>query len=83
MAQPLAVTAGEACAPVKVGGPPSMAFIALAGLEEGIRAVDSCLAGLGGCPYTPGASGNVVTEDLVLLTFQITAARDDFRIDSR
>jgi isopropylmalate/homocitrate/citramalate synthase len=60
-----------------------MAFIALAGLEEGIRAFDSCLAGLGGCPYAPGASGNVVTEDPVLLTFQITAARDDFRIDSR
>ncbi len=40
---------------------------ALAGLEEGIRAYDSCLGGLGGCPYAPGASGNVVTEDLVLM----------------
>ncbi len=40
---------------------------ALAGLEEGIRAYDSCLAGLGGCPYAPGASGNVVTEDLVFM----------------
>lgn len=40
---------------------------ALAGLEEGIRAFDSCLAGLGGCPYAPGASGNVVTEDLVFM----------------
>jgi len=39
----------------------------LAGLEEGIRAYDSCLAGLGGCPYAPGASGNVVTEDLVFM----------------
>ena len=39
----------------------------LAGLEEGIRAFDSCLAGLGGCPYAPGASGNVVTEDLVFM----------------
>lgn len=40
---------------------------ALAGIEEGIRAFDSCLAGLGGCPYAPGASGNVVTEDLVFM----------------
>lgn len=40
---------------------------ALAGLEEGIRAFDSCLAGLGGCPYASGASGNVVTEDLVFM----------------
>lgn len=40
---------------------------ALAGLEEGVRAFDSCLAGLGGCPYAPGASGNVVTEDLVFM----------------
>ena len=40
---------------------------ALAGLEEGIRAFDSCLSGLGGCPYAPGASGNVVTEDLVFM----------------
>ena len=40
---------------------------AVAGLEEGIRAFDSCLAGLGGCPYAPGASGNVVTEDLVFM----------------
>jgi hydroxymethylglutaryl-CoA lyase len=40
---------------------------ALAGLEEGIRAFDSCLGGLGGCPYAPGASGNIVTEDLVFM----------------
>ena len=40
---------------------------ALAGIEEGIRAFDSCLGGLGGCPYAPGASGNVVTEDLVFM----------------
>ncbi len=40
---------------------------ALAGLDEGIRAFDACLAGLGGCPYAPGASGNVVTEDLVFM----------------
>ena len=40
---------------------------ALAGLDQGIRSFDSCLAGLGGCPFAPGASGNVVTEDLVFM----------------
>lgn len=40
---------------------------ALAGLEEGIRVFDSSQAGLGGCPYAPGASGNIVTEDLVFM----------------
>jgi hydroxymethylglutaryl-CoA lyase len=39
----------------------------LAGLDEGIRSFDSALAGLGGCPFAPGASGNIVTEDLVFL----------------
>ncbi len=38
---------------------------AAAGFEEGICAFDSSLAGLGGCPFAPGASGNVATEDLV------------------
>jgi hydroxymethylglutaryl-CoA lyase len=37
----------------------------LAALGEGIRGFDSSLCGLGGCPHAPGASGNVVTEDLV------------------
>jgi hydroxymethylglutaryl-CoA lyase len=36
-----------------------------AGLEMGVREFDSCTAGLGGCPYCPGASGNLATEDLV------------------
>ena len=40
---------------------------AFAGLEEGIRSFDSALAGLGGCPFAPGASGNIVTEDLVFM----------------
>jgi hydroxymethylglutaryl-CoA lyase len=40
---------------------------ALAGLEEGIRGFDACLGGLGGCPFAPGASGNIVTEDLVFM----------------
>lgn len=40
---------------------------ALAGLDEGIRGFDACLGGLGGCPFAPGASGNIVTEDLVFM----------------
>jgi hydroxymethylglutaryl-CoA lyase len=36
-----------------------------AGYEEGVRTFDSSLAGLGGCPYAPGASGNVASEDVV------------------
>jgi hydroxymethylglutaryl-CoA lyase len=32
-----------------------------------VRAFDASLAGLGGCPHAPGASGNVVTEDLVFM----------------
>jgi hydroxymethylglutaryl-CoA lyase len=40
---------------------------ALAGLEEGITTLDASLAGLGGCPFAPGASGNIVTEDLVFM----------------
>lgn len=40
---------------------------ALAGLDEGIRAFDACLGGLGGCPFAPGASGNIVTEDLAFM----------------
>ena len=40
---------------------------ALAALDEGITTLDSSLGGLGGCPFAPGASGNVVTEDLVFM----------------
>jgi hydroxymethylglutaryl-CoA lyase len=36
-----------------------------AGYQAGIRTFDSSLGGLGGCPYAPGASGNVATEDVV------------------
>ena len=39
----------------------------LAALEEGISTFDSSLAGLGGCPFAPGASGNIVTEDLCFM----------------
>ena len=37
----------------------------LAGLQAGVREFDAATAGLGGCPYCPGASGNLATEDLV------------------
>lgn len=40
-------------------------------LQQGIRIFDSSLAGLGGCPYAKGASGNVATEDLYYLLSQI------------
>ena len=40
---------------------------ALAAYEEGVRSFDSSLGGLGGCPFAPGASGNVITEDLVFM----------------
>ena len=39
----------------------------MAALDVGITTIDSSLGGLGGCPFAPGASGNVVTEDLVFL----------------
>jgi hydroxymethylglutaryl-CoA lyase len=39
----------------------------MAGLEVGITTFDASLAGLGGCPFAPGASGNIVTEDLVFM----------------
>jgi hydroxymethylglutaryl-CoA lyase len=39
----------------------------LAAFEAGVTTFDASLAGLGGCPYAPGASGNVVTEDLVFM----------------
>ena len=37
----------------------------LAGLERGVTRFDASIGGLGGCPYAPGATGNIVTEDLV------------------
>ncbi|MGF1500856.1 MAG: hydroxymethylglutaryl-CoA lyase [Paracoccaceae bacterium] len=40
---------------------------ALAALEDGATTLDASLAGLGGCPFAPGASGNIVTEDLVYM----------------
>src|SRR5688572_24359171 len=40
---------------------------ALVGLELGVRDFDASVAGIGGCPYAPGAAGNLATEDLVYL----------------
>src|SRR5690606_13492225 len=40
---------------------------ALVGLECGINTFDASVAGLGGCPYAPGAAGNLATEDLVYM----------------
>lgn len=39
----------------------------LRSLDHGVRVVDSSLGGLGGCPYAPGATGNLATEDLVYM----------------
>ena len=39
----------------------------MAALDAGVVTFDSSHAGLGGCPYAPGATGNIVTEDLVFL----------------
>jgi hydroxymethylglutaryl-CoA lyase len=39
----------------------------LAAYEVGVRTFDASMGGIGGCPYAPGASGNVVTEDLVFM----------------
>lgn len=39
----------------------------LVSVEMGIRTVDAALGGLGGCPYAPGASGNVATEDVIYM----------------
>ena len=39
----------------------------LAGLEDGVSCFDSSTGGTGGCPYAPGAAGNLATEDLVYL----------------
>lgn len=38
-----------------------------AGIEQGVRVIDSSAGGLGGCPYAPGATGNVATEDVVYM----------------
>jgi hydroxymethylglutaryl-CoA lyase len=42
-----------------------------AALESGIRRFDSSIAGLGGCPFAPGATGNVATDDVVMMLQQM------------
>jgi len=39
----------------------------LASIDCGVREFDSSIGGLGGCPFSPGATGNVATEDVVLM----------------
>jgi len=50
----------------------------LAALQAGVRSFDASLAGLGGCPNSPGATGNVATEDLA---FMLEAMGFDTGID--
>jgi hydroxymethylglutaryl-CoA lyase len=52
----------------------------LAAYEEGVTSFDSSMGGLGGCPYAPGASGNVVTEDLVFM-FEAMGVRTGIDLD--
>jgi len=49
-----------------------------AGLAAGVRCFDSAAGGTGGCPYAPGAAGNLATEDLV---YFLDASRYDHRVD--
>ncbi|HWX40845.1 MAG TPA: hydroxymethylglutaryl-CoA lyase [Blastocatellia bacterium] len=51
-----------------------------AALEAGITTFDACLGGMGGCPFAPGASGNVVTEDLVFM-FEAMGLRTGIDLD--
>lgn len=51
---------------------------ALAALDEGITTLDASLGGIGGCPFAPGASGNIVTEDLA---FMLAAMGYDTGVD--
>jgi hydroxymethylglutaryl-CoA lyase len=54
---------------------------ALAAYEEGVRSFDSSMGGLGGCPFAPGASGNVITEDLVFM-FEAMGARTGIDLEA-
>ena len=52
----------------------------LAAFDTGVTTFDSSQGGLGGCPYAPGASGNVVTEDLVFM-FEAMGVRTGVNLD--
>lgn len=43
---------------------------AMAAIDEGVRSFDASIGGIGGCPYAPGATGNICTEDLVHMLHQ-------------
>ena len=53
----------------------------LVGLDYGVRIFDTSVAGIGGCPYAPGASGNLATEDLVNLLHRL-GVRTGIEMDS-
>lgn len=44
---------------------------AIAAIQAGVRIVDSSIGGLGGCPFAPGAAGNLATEDLVFTAYKM------------
>lgn len=46
----------------------------IAGMLAGITRYDSCLAGIGGCPFAPGATGNIATEDLIHMCHEMGIA---------
>ena len=52
----------------------------LAAYEVGVTSFDSSMGGIGGCPYAPGASGNVVTEDLVFM-FEAMGIKTGINLD--
>lgn len=59
---------GELCAAIHLHNTRGQGLAnVVAALDVGIRSFDSSHGGLGGCPYAPGATGNIVTEDLVFL----------------
>ena len=44
---------------------------AAAAIAEGVRIVDASIGGIGGCPFAPGAAGNLATEDLSLMAHKM------------
>jgi hydroxymethylglutaryl-CoA lyase len=44
---------------------------AVTALQAGVRIIDSSIGGLGGCPFAPGAAGNLATEDLVFMAYKL------------
>ena len=63
-----AAVGDEACTGIHIHNTRGLGLAnALAALEEGLTTIDSSMGGIGGCPAAPGASGNIVTEDLVFM----------------